>query len=74
LAKRALDLVAAPTLLIVGEYDSEVLRLNEQARAQLGTAVAELTVVAGAGHFFEEQGTLREAATCAALWFSRWLR
>lgn len=64
--------VAAPCLLIVGGEDHEVLRLNEQALAQL-PGVKRLAVVPGAGHLFEEPGTLEEVGNLAAGWFSRHL-
>ena len=70
LAKPFLGMVLAPTLLIVGELDSEVLELNRQALAQL-SAEKELAVVPGATHLFEEPGTLEQAATMAQKWFSR---
>jgi putative phosphoribosyl transferase len=57
LAGDALARVHAPTLLIVGGNDPEVLRLNEQAATQLaGNTVT--AVVPGATHLFEEPGTL----------------
>jgi alpha/beta superfamily hydrolase len=64
--------VRAATLLIVGDLDTEVLELNEQAAAQLGCEL-RLDVVAGAGHLFEEPGALEEVAASAADWFVRHL-
>lgn len=68
LAGAALPHVQAPTRLIVGAMDTEVLELNRRARRSLGGR-AELCVVAGATHLFEEPGTLAEAAQLAADWF-----
>jgi dienelactone hydrolase len=68
LAGRALDLVRAPTLLIVGGLDYEVIRLNEDALSRLGCA-KELQIVAGATHLFEEPGTLEQVAHLARDWF-----
>jgi putative phosphoribosyl transferase len=68
LAGSALRDVKAPTLLIVGGDDREVLRLNRQAQGLI-PAHCELAVVAGAGHLFEEPGTLAEAAELAGDWF-----
>lgn len=73
LAGRWLGRVKAPTLLIVGGDDSQVLRLNEQALAQLPGEKA-LEVVPGASHLFEEPGTLEQVADLAADWFRRYLR
>lgn len=73
LAMPCLAKVAAPTLLIVGEHDREVLRLNREALAQLA-APKELAVVPGATHLFEEPGTLEEAARLAKEWFVRYLK
>ena len=64
--------VKAPTLLVVGGDDTEVLALNETAYAQLKCPKA-LFVVPGATHLFEEPGTLEVAASHAAEWFTRHL-
>ena len=72
LAAGWLDRVTAPTLLIVGGEDFEVLELNRRALDQLH-GPKELAVVAGATHLFEEPGTLQEAAERAARWFQRHL-
>lgn len=68
----ALAAVTAPTLLIVGGGDHEVIRLNEQAHAHL-RCTRELAVVPGAGHLFEESGALERVSELAAQWFSRHL-
>jgi dienelactone hydrolase len=68
LAGHALARVRAPTLLIVGGNDTDVLRLNRAAYEQM-TAERKLVVVPGATHLFEEPGTLEEAARLAADWF-----
>ncbi len=72
LATQILDQVTAPTLLIVGERDEEVLSLNRTALAQLRVE-KELAIVAGATHLFEEPGTLEQVADVAATWFGRYL-
>jgi dienelactone hydrolase len=69
LAGRALELVRAPTLLIVGGADEVVLELNRRALDVL-RAEKRLVVVPGATHLFEEPGTLEEVARLAAEWFS----
>ena len=68
LAADALASVRAPTLLIVGGDDLEVLRLNRAAYARM-TAERQLVVVPRATHLFEERGTLEEVARLAADWF-----
>jgi putative phosphoribosyl transferase len=73
MAGGALSRLAAPTLLIVGGHDEEVLALNQLAYEQI-TAEKQLAVVPGATHLFEEPGTLEEAARLAAEWFARHLR
>jgi dienelactone hydrolase len=72
LARDFLSRVTAPTLLIVGSRDEEVITLNRWALARL-PATARLTLVPGATHLFEEAGTLEEAARLARDWFLRWL-
>ena len=72
LAGDALRAVTAPTLLIVGELDREVLELNRTAQKLLG-GPSELAIVAGATHLFEEPGALDDVATLAARHFTRYL-
>ncbi len=67
LAGDALAQVAAPTLLIVGGDDWNVLELNDEAAALLA-GPHELAVVQGAGHLFEEPGTLEQVARLAGDW------
>jgi putative phosphoribosyl transferase len=69
LAGPALEQVRAPTLLVVGGADTQVLALNRQAAGRLA-APHRLEVVAGAGHLFEEPGALDEVARLAAAWFT----
>jgi pimeloyl-ACP methyl ester carboxylesterase len=73
LAGPALIQVTAPTLLIVGERDVPVVELNEQARNAM-TVSAELHIVPGATHLFEEPGTLQTVAEEAGTWFAAHLR
>ncbi len=68
LAGDALDRVRAPTLLIVGGEDYDVIRLNQQAFARL-RCEKDLQIVAGATHLFEEPGTLDEVVRLAGDWF-----
>jgi putative phosphoribosyl transferase len=69
LAGDSLPGVRAPTLLIVGSLDETVIELNRQAARRL-TGIKELAIVPGAGHLFEEPGTLDQIIDLAALWFS----
>jgi predicted phosphoribosyltransferase/pimeloyl-ACP methyl ester carboxylesterase len=73
LAGDALGRVTAPTLLIVGGDDWNVLELNDEAANLLG-GPHELAVVPGAGHLFEEPGALDAVTHLAADWFARHLR
>jgi putative phosphoribosyl transferase len=72
LAGRRLGAVRAPTLLIVGGDDGQVLALNQRALPELA-GEKRLAVIPGATHLFEEPGTLEEAARLAAEWFARHL-
>ncbi|MBB3229682.1 dienelactone hydrolase family protein [Halomonas stenophila] len=67
LADDQLAAVRAPTLLLVGENDPTVLRLNELARQRI-PGRCELVVVPGATHLFEEPGKLEEVQEHAARW------
>lgn len=73
LAGSSLSAVRAPTLLLVGGLDEQVIVLNEQAQAELGE-VAELRIIPGATHLFEETGTLEQVADQAGSWFTSRLR
>lgn len=72
LAGEALGAVEAPTLLIVGGLDTQVLELNREAAARMHCE-QELRVVAGATHLFEEPGTLDEVIDLAREWFAQHL-
>ena len=73
LAGEALVHVKAPTLLIVGERDEEVLQLNQHAYAQL-RCEKSLAIVPHATHLFQEPGALEEVARLAGDWFCKHLR
>ena len=72
LAPAALPLVRCPVLLIVGERDREVLRLNRAAASALH-GPRRLEVIPGAGHLFEEAGALEAVAHGSAAWFGEHL-
>ena len=65
--------VTAPTLLIVGERDVEVLEFNREAQRDL-RCVNHLEVVPGATHLFAEPGALERVAELARDWFAEHLR
>jgi putative phosphoribosyl transferase len=62
--------VLAPTLLIVGGADLDVLALNREVLRKL-VCKKRLEVVPGATHLFEEPGALDAVAQQAADWFER---
>ena len=69
LAGETASLVQAPTLLIVGGRDTEVLELNRDAIRRM-KCPAEIKIVPGATHLFEERGALAQVAKLAADWFT----
>jgi dienelactone hydrolase len=73
LAADYLPRVAAPTLLLVGGLDTEVIELNRQAMEQM-SAEKKLVIVPGATHLFEEPGKLEEVAKIATNWFLDYLK
>lgn len=73
LAGDALPLVRCPVLLLVGERDEQVVRLNQQAGERLTATLTELVIVPRATHLFEEPGALQQVAGLAADWFRRHL-
>ena len=68
LAGAALRQVTAPTLLIVGSADYDVIELNRKALVEMSCDNA-LKLVPGAGHLFEEPGTLEQVMELAGDWF-----
>jgi pimeloyl-ACP methyl ester carboxylesterase len=69
LAGDHLRAVRAPTLLIVGSRDTQVLELNKSAAAKMKCEV-RIAVIPGATHLFPEPGTLEQVAHLAADWFA----
>lgn len=72
LAMNNLPNVEAPTLLIVGSLDTEVLQLNQEAYEKL-ECEKKLEVVEGATHLFEEHGTMEIVSKLAGNWFEKYL-
>lgn len=72
LAVNYLGDVKAPTLLLVGGEDGEVIEMNRFAYERLNCP-CELRIIPGAGHLFEEPGTLEQVASLASDWFSKFL-
>jgi putative phosphoribosyl transferase len=70
LAGAALSRVRAPTLLIVGGADRQVLELNRQAAARL-VAEHEIAVIPGATHLFPEEGALEQVIDHSVAWLAR---
>ena len=70
LAGPALRSVRAPTLLIVGGADYQVLDLNRQAFDEL-QCEKRIAVVPSATHLFEEPGALEEVSSLALHWLIR---
>ncbi len=72
LAADTLARVTAPTLLIVGGLDSEVIDFNNKAMSKM-RCETRLEIIPGATHLFEEAGKLEEVSQLAADWFTRYL-
>lgn len=65
--------VTAPTLLIVGGLDFQVIEMNKRAYDEL-PGTKELKIVNGATHLFEEPGKLEEVADLANQWYQKYLK
>jgi dienelactone hydrolase len=72
LARSALTKVQAPTLLIVGGRDTQVIELNRMAFSLL-ECEKQIEIVPGATHLFQEPGALEKVAQLASDWFKRYL-
>ncbi len=73
LALNELDEVKAPTLLLVGGLDTEVIWLNQKAYEKLGCS-KKMEIISGASHLFQEAGKLEKVADLAAEWFDKWFQ
>jgi len=73
LAESALAYVTAPTLFIVGGYDTQVLSLNRFAVEELASLHKKLDIIPEATHLFEEPGALEQVAALAGQWFVTYL-
>lgn len=69
LATEALAHVQSPTLLLVGDLDTEVIQLNRQAYQKI-VCKKELLTISGASHLFEEPGKLEQVTRYASDWFT----
>ena len=75
LAWEDLPSVHCPTLLIVGEWDEQVLELNECALMRMPpTTEKQLDIVPCASHLFEEPGKIEHVAQLAVDWLARHLQ
>ena len=72
LAGDALPHVRAPSLLVVGGNDRDVLALNEAAAARM-VCEHRISIVPDAGHLFEEPGTLDKVLALSGSWFLKYL-
>lgn len=71
--REVIDALRAPTLLIVGGEDHDVLAMNEKVLLNL-TCPAAIEIVPHSGHLFEEPGALEKVADLAADWFERYMK
>ncbi len=69
LASSALPAVQAPTLLLVGSNDTQVIELNRLAYSLL-RCEKHMEIIPGASHLFAEPGTLEKVAELARDWFT----
>jgi dienelactone hydrolase len=73
LASGVLGDVWAPTLLVVGADDDNMVALNEDAWRALAAHHKDLRIIPGASHLFEEPGALDQVADLAREWFDQFL-
>lgn len=73
MADAYLKKVSAPTLLIVGSDDYQVIELNKSALQLMENGAKKMEIVIGATHLFEEPGALEEVARLAVDWFIQYV-
>lgn len=64
----ALHELRAPTLLLVGSEDHDVVRINRRSSREM-RGPHKVEIINGATHLFEERDTLAQVAEAAADWF-----
>lgn len=67
LALQNIAKVKAPTLLLVGGLDFQVIEMNRTA-ANVMNAECKIAIIEGATHLFEEPGTLEQVAQTTQQW------
>lgn len=72
-SREALEKVSAPTLLIVGGMDGQVIEFNQKAYSFL-RCEKQLEIVPGATHLFEESGALTRVSELSIDWFLRYMK
>ena len=70
LAGESLKRIEAPVLLLFGDADHGIIEVNERAFEELAFE-KKMDRIEGAGHFFEEQGTLQKALKHISLWIQK---
>ena len=73
LAGAALRDVRAPVIMIVGSEDTDTLRWTRES-TRVMTCPTRLTIIRGAGHAFEEPGTLGPVGEAVVKWLDRYRR
>jgi putative phosphoribosyl transferase len=73
LTEALLPQIKQPTLLIVGEEDTQIVPINRQMVEKLG-GKRRLEIVAGATHLFEEPGALELVGYLTRKWFETHLQ
>lgn len=73
MAEAYLKKVTAPTLLIVGGDDYQVIELNKSALQLMEPGAKKMEIVTGATHLFEEPGALEEVSRMAVDWFIQYV-
>ncbi|MBT8219877.1 MAG: dienelactone hydrolase family protein [Bacteroidia bacterium] len=68
LSNELLEIIKAPTLLIVGELDQNGIELNRNIYEQLN-CIKAVQIIDGATHLFNEPGKLEKVAWFAIEWF-----
>lgn len=64
--------ITAPTLLLVGGDDEDVIKLNQKALQKM-ECIKKLQIIPEAGHLFAEPGKLEEVALFSSKWFDKYL-
>jgi putative phosphoribosyl transferase len=67
-----LDQIVSPCLFVVGSREKSLVKISKQILKKMkNSKEKKLSIIEGASHLFEEEGTMQEVAEMATQWLTR---